>query len=132
MGGVHTGNPGGNRTRERSRSPHNIDWSRDKGRSDAALVDEMRSRDRDKAVASGKDYASKPLGVKQAFALPREQGAASHRLMEDETYVSDRFARKTATLPFVASAQEQQPKPSAEHQMRMQQIFEKYGVQKGV
>merc|ERR1712039_684732 len=124
-----SGHPGGNRTRSRSRSPHNIDWSRDKGRSDAALVDEMRSRDRDKAVASGKDYASKPLGVKQSFALPREQGQASHRLMEDETYVSDRFARKVTSLPLIDPAASEQPKRSAEHQARMQQIFEKYGMQ---
>merc|ERR1712113_1220874 len=107
------------RTRSRSRSPH-IDWAREKGRSDAALVDDMRSRDRDKAVASGKDYARKPMGVKQACALPREQGAASHRLMEEETYVSDRFARKTVALPFVDPADSQAPKRSAEQQARMQ------------
>merc|ERR1712039_140282 len=123
-GGV-AGAPG--RARSRSRSPH-VDWAREKGRSDAALVDDMRSRDRDKAVASGKDYAKKPMGVKQACALPREQGAASHRLMEEETYVSDRFARKANSLPEVVP--EQAKRPSLEHQAKMQQIFEKYGMQK--
>merc|ERR1712203_361612 len=116
-----------NQDSARSRSPH-VDWARTKGRSDATLVDEMRSRDRDKAVASGKDYARKPIGFKQACALPREQGAASHRLMEEETYVSDKFARRSNPLPEIIP--EEARKPSAEHQARMQKIFEKYGMQK--
>merc|ERR1712050_228419 len=84
----------------------------------------------DKAVASGKDYAKKPMGVKQACALPREQGQASHRLMEEETYISDRFPRKTPALPIIEPAENSMRKVSAEHQARMQHIFEKYGMQK--
>merc|ERR1712083_262475 len=74
---------------ERSKSPNSrIDWARNKGRSDKELVDEMRNRERDRAVcSSGKDYARKPLGYKAACALPREQGNASFKLMEDETFV---------------------------------------------
>jgi len=111
----------------RSRSPYQ-DWARQKGKSDDRLIEEMRSRDRDKATASGKDYARKPMGFKQACALPREQGAASHRLMEEETYVSDRFARKANSLPEVVP--EQAKRHSFEHQAKMQHIFEKYGMQK--
>jgi len=117
------------RGRSRSRSPHNVDWSREKGRADQELIDEMRSKDREKAVASGKDYAKKPVGFKKACALPREQGVASYRLMEEETYVSDRQARRRGPSPE-ADRQQAQAKPSAEHQARMQQLFEKYGMAK--
>merc|ERR1712107_125986 len=122
------GGAGGARARSRSRS-RDIDWAREKGKSDAALVDDMRSRDRDKAVATGKDYAKKPMGVKQACALPREQGQASHRLMEEETYISDRYPRKTPALPLIDPEANAPKKQSAEHQARMQAIFEKYGQQ---
>merc|ERR1719401_34250 len=75
----YSGNRPNNRARSRSRS--RTDWAREKGRSDKELVDELRSRDREKAVcSSGKEYARKPVGYKAACALPREQGAASNRL----------------------------------------------------
>lgn len=113
--------------RSRSRSP--TDWTRYKGRSDAELIDEMRSREREKAVcSSGKDYARKPVGYKAACALPREQGAASYRLMEEETFVPASRQRSSVRTPspdrehFGGGR-----RPSAEHQARMQQLFEKYG-----
>jgi len=113
--------------RSRSRSPR-VDWSRDKGRSDKELVEEMRSREREKAVCStGKDYARKPVGYKAACALPREQGAASYRLMEEETFVPMNRQKRART----PSPEQENHRPSAEHQARMQQLFEKYGNAKG-
>lgn len=115
--------------RSRSRSPR-VDWSREKGRSDKDLIDEMRSREREKAVCStGKDYARKPVGYKAACALPREQGAASYRLMEEETFVPmSRQKRARTPSPERENAGR---RPSAEHQARMQQLFEKYGNVRG-
>eukprot|EP00747_Dinoflagellata_sp_TGD_P003394 gnl/TRDRNA2_/TRDRNA2_108148_c0_seq1.p1 gnl/TRDRNA2_/TRDRNA2_108148_c0~~gnl/TRDRNA2_/TRDRNA2_108148_c0_seq1.p1 ORF type:complete len:690 (-),score=152.31 gnl/TRDRNA2_/TRDRNA2_108148_c0_seq1:96-2090(-) len=121
------------RDRSRSRSPggSKVDWARQKGRSDTDLVNEMRSKDREKAVcSSGKEYARKPLGYKAACALPREQGAASHRLMEEETFVPMKQTRRRSPSP----SEKQQfgtKAPSIEHQARMQQLFEKYGMNKG-
>jgi len=117
----------GHRTRSRSRSPQ-VDWARYRGKSQAELIDAQRSRDRDKAVcSSGKDYARKPVGFKVACALPREMGAASHRLMEDETFVPiRRDTRRRSPSP----AQEKKVQHSAEHQAQMQQLFEKYGMAK--
>lgn len=115
------------RGRSRSRSPggSRVDWSRYKGRRDKELVDEMRNREREKAVcSSGKDYARKPLGYKAACALPREQGAASYRLMEEETFVP---MSRSSTRGRTPSPQRDNKRPSAEHQARMQQLFEKYG-----
>jgi pre-mRNA-splicing factor 38B len=117
------------RGRSRSRSPggSRMDWSRYKGRTDKELVDELRSRDREKAVCStGKDYARKPVGYKAACALPREQGTASYRLMEEETFVPMNRASTRGRSP---SPQRENfgKRPSAEHQARMQQLFEKYG-----
>jgi len=120
---------GGGYGRSRSRSPH-TDWSRDKGRSDRELIDELRSREREKAVcSSGKDYARKPVGYKAACALPREQGAASYRLMEEETFVPMSRQRRARTPS--PERENSGRRPSAEHQARMQQLFEKYGNVRG-
>lgn len=117
----------GGRGRSRSRSPR-MDWSRNKGRSDAELLDDMRSREREKAVcSSGKDYARKPVGYKAACALPREQGAASYRLMEEETFIPANRGGRRARSPSPQQEALAGRRPSAEHQARMQQLFEKYG-----
>jgi len=122
----YAGKPRGGRSRSRSR----IDWSRHKGRSGRELIDEMRRVDRERAVcSSGKEYARKPVGYKAACALPREQGAASHRLMEEETFVPMKQNRRRSPSP--ASQHEFRKAPSAEYQARMQQLFEKYGMAKG-
>jgi len=114
--------------RSRSRSKH--DWSREKGKSDKQLIDELRSREREKAVcSSGKDYARKPVGYKAACALPREQGAASYRLMEEETFVP-MTRTKSRRSPTPERENYGNKRMSAEHQARMQQLFEKYGNQK--
>merc|ERR1711957_321975 len=92
---------------------------------------EMRKMDREKAVcASGKEYAKKPVGYKASCALPREQGAASHRLMEEETFVPMKQGRRRSPSPG-RQEQEFRKAPSAEHQARQQQLFEKYGMAKG-
>lgn len=115
--------------RSRSRS---VDWARHKGKTQAELIDEQRSRDRDRAVcASGKEYARKPVGFKVACALPREMGAASHRLLEDETFVpKDRTKRRRSPSPSQQEVKKVQH--SAEHQAQMQQLFEKYVMQRPV
>lgn len=119
--------------RSRSRSRGGTDWTRHKGRSDHELLDEMRCREREKAVcSSGKDYARKPVGYKAACALPREQGAASYKLMEEETFVPmNRGPRRHEPSPE-REHQNFGRRPSAEHQARMQQLFEKYGNVKGL
>jgi len=118
------------RARSRSRSPQ-VDWARNKGKTQAELIEEQRHRDRDRAVcSSGKEYARKPVGFKVACALPREMGAASHRLMEDETFVpTRRDSRRRSPSPPREEARKVQH--SAEHQAQMQQLFEKYGMPKG-
>lgn len=121
--------PSNHRTRSRSRSPQ-VDWARSKGKTQAELIEEQRHRDRDRAVcSSGKEYARKPVGFKVACALPREMGAASHRLMEDETFVpTRRDSRRRSPSPPREEARKVQH--SAEHQAQMQQLFEKYGMAK--
>lgn len=113
--------------RRRGASPDRSSWCYTKGRSDKELLEEMRSRERDKAVcSSGKEYARKPVGYKAACALPREQGAASYKLMEEETFVSTSVRGKRARTPS-PERNALGPRKSAEHQARMQQLFEKYG-----
>jgi len=116
------------KNRSRSRSRDRTDWAREKGRSDRELVEEMRTKDREKAVcSSGKEYARKPVGYKAACALPREQGAASYRLMEEETFVPMKQIRRRSPSPNNQQS-EFRKAPSQEHQARMQQLFEKYGM----
>ncbi|CAE8636572.1 unnamed protein product, partial [Polarella glacialis] len=118
------------RGRSRSKDRDGTDWARDKGKTDKELVEEMRRIDRDKAVcASGKEYARKPVGYKAACALPREQGAASHRLMEEETFVPMSKGKRKSPSPGREEASRKAP--SQEHQIRMQQLFEKYGTARG-
>lgn len=78
------------RDRSRSRSPrrnHSPDWSRHRGQSQDQLVQELRARQRERAVCStGKDYARKPIGFMSGLALKRDMGVASTRLREEETY----------------------------------------------
>merc|ERR1712137_917076 len=127
MGGMVILRDSSNRKGGRVRSG-DLDWTVEKGRSDKELVEEMRAKDRDKAVcSSGKDYARKPLGYKAACALPREQGQASYKLMEEETFIS---VKKRARTPSPDRQNFKQQKVSDEHKARMQQIFEKYGNQK--
>jgi len=122
----HSGRLHGGRSRSRSRD--RTDWAREKGRSDKELIDELRFRDRERAVcSSGKEYARKPVGYKAACALPREQGAASQRLLEEETFVPMKSSRRRSPSP---REQEFRKAPSAEHMARMQQLFEKYSTAK--
>jgi len=111
------------------------DWSFEKGKSPSELLDELRSKDRERAVCtSGKDYARRPVSCR--FAMPMEQGSASHRLAQDETTIKpeERLRRDRGgnNRERSRSREADRPKgPSAEHQARMQQIFEKYGMAKG-
>mmetsp|Transcript_68437 Transcript_68437/g.135230 ORF Transcript_68437/g.135230 Transcript_68437/m.135230 type:complete len:543 (-) Transcript_68437:79-1707(-) len=125
------GPPGGlNRPRSRrSRSRSPVDWTRDKGRSNAELLEELRKREQDRAVCSSKsDYARRPVSFK--VALPMEQGSASHRLIQDETSVASTKRadfRDRSRSPLQARGKEH----SVEYQARMRQLFEKYGMAKG-
>ena len=64
-------------------SSRGTDWSYEKGRSAAELIEEMRRREQDKACASGKEYSKRPVSFQ--IALPMEQGNASHTLIREET-----------------------------------------------
>merc|ERR1711920_930097 len=105
--------------------------ARCKGKSQAELINEQRNRDREQAVcASGKEYARKPVGVKFACALPREMGAASHRLVEDETFVPMRRENRRRSPSPAQHDTHVKTQHSAEHQAQMQRLFEKYGMAK--
>jgi len=121
------GKPG---RRSRSRSTGKSNLARERGRPDQELIDELRSKDRDKATTSGKDYARRPLGYKAACAMRQELGKASAKLVEDETFVSD-HGRNNGGGRRSPSPQNDIQKPmSAERKAQMQQLFEKYGNQK--
>lgn len=112
-----------------SRSGSQNSWAYERGQSDKDLVDERRTKDRESAVATGKDYARKPIGVKASMALSREQGTASTRLMEEETFVPMKQGRRRSPSPAMEQ-QDFRKGPSAEHQARMKAMFEKYGMSK--
>lgn len=76
----------------RSRSPrggrsHSPDLTRSRGKSMEEVLQELRSRQRERAVCStGKEYAKKPIGFMSGLALKRDMGLQATRLREEETY----------------------------------------------
>jgi len=122
----------GSRSRSRSRDRGNIDWSRLKGKSEHDLVEELRGRERDKAVcSSGKEYSHRPLSYDASCYWPQKSGSATARLMEQEMVHSRSSAvakpRRTSPSPERSVFAKQ---PSQEHQERMQKLYEKYSVSK--
>lgn len=125
------------RSRSRSRSPGSgsaaassggIDWSRDKGRSTAELLEDIRNRHRDNAVCtSGKEYSQRRVNSFQ-IAMPLEQGNASYGLAREETTHTNksRGARERSR----SREADRKKENSAEHQAKMKALFEKYGMQK--
>jgi len=126
------------RSRSRSRSPrrtHSPDWSRSKGKSDQEMVQELRARQRERAVCtSGKEYARKPIGFMSGLALKRDVGLASARLREEETYAPRQVERRK----MITEEEEIEKRielrrtteEDREKNQRMQQLYEKYGTAK--
>lgn len=106
-----------------------VDWSHDKGRSTQELLEELRTRGRDRAVCtSGKEYARRPVSFQ--VALPMDQGSASHSLIREETLADRERKGGRARDRSRSPPEERKKEPSAEHQARMKALFEKYGMQK--
>merc|ERR1712196_358737 len=99
-----------------------------------------KEKDRDKALAVGKDYARRPVGYKSALAQKREVGTASARLIEEETFVRERpIGRRDRSRSRErkrgAGAEPMEPLPgtalgpSIEQQMKMAELVAKYTAQ---
>jgi len=131
--------PGDQRGRSRSRSPrrsqreNSPDWTRSRGKTQAEMVQELRTRQRERAVcSSGKDYARKPIGFMSGLALKRDIGVASTRLCAEETYAPRQVEHRkqmTEEEELERRNQERQ-KEAVDHEKRalMQQVYEKYGT----
>eukprot|EP00929_Paragymnodinium_shiwhaense_P040938 TRINITY_DN21299_c0_g2_i1.p1 TRINITY_DN21299_c0_g2~~TRINITY_DN21299_c0_g2_i1.p1 ORF type:complete len:764 (-),score=190.83 TRINITY_DN21299_c0_g2_i1:67-2358(-) len=124
------------RDRSRSRSPRRAnspDLSRNRGASLEEMVQELRVRQRERAVcSSGKEYARKPIGFMSGLAMKRDMGTASTRLREEETYAPRQMdTRKQLTEEDYAEQrreERQRQELDSEQRQRMQQLFEKYGA----
>eukprot|EP00927_Polykrikos_kofoidii_P035802 TRINITY_DN30325_c0_g1_i2.p1 TRINITY_DN30325_c0_g1~~TRINITY_DN30325_c0_g1_i2.p1 ORF type:complete len:674 (-),score=155.45 TRINITY_DN30325_c0_g1_i2:178-2112(-) len=129
----------GRRRRSRSRSRRRTrtgspDWTRDKGKSDNAMIKELRERVRDDAVCgSGKEYAKRPMGFEAGLAIRREQGSQETRLIEEETYnQTQRQPRRRTNAEDEDETDNSKLRRSDEEQERQRklaQIYEKYGQQ---
>lgn len=126
----------GRRGRSRSRSPHrgrSPDWTRDKGKSDEDLVQDLRARQRERAVCStGKDYARKPIGFMSGLATKRDVGVASSRLREEETYAPRQVEKRKQLTEEeeLERRKEERAKMDSDRelQLRQQRLFEKYST----
>lgn len=124
-------------SRSRSRSPrgtargHSPDWSKHRGKSQAEMLQELRARQRERAVCStGKDYARKPIGFMSGLALKRDVGVASTRLREEETYAPRQVEHRKQVEEERKKDAEERKKDAVqdrEQQLRLQQLYEKYG-----
>eukprot|EP00927_Polykrikos_kofoidii_P049473 TRINITY_DN43517_c0_g1_i1.p1 TRINITY_DN43517_c0_g1~~TRINITY_DN43517_c0_g1_i1.p1 ORF type:complete len:800 (+),score=132.33 TRINITY_DN43517_c0_g1_i1:146-2545(+) len=123
------------RSRSRTRSPrrnHSPDWTRSRGKSIEEMVQDLRARQRERAVcSSGKDYARKPIGFMSGLALKRDMGVASTRLREEETYAPRQIEhRKQMTEEEEQERRKEERcrlEVDREQSLRMQQLFERYG-----
>ncbi|CAE7874676.1 PRPF38B, partial [Symbiodinium microadriaticum] len=126
------------RTRSRSRSPKrdagaggprsgSPDLTRSRGQSLEEMLEELRARQRERAVCStGKDYARKPIGFMSGLAMKRDVGQASTRLREEETYAPRQVEhRKQMADESILGRPETER--DREQQLLKQQLFEKYG-----
>eukprot|EP00933_Yihiella_yeosuensis_P028459 TRINITY_DN22292_c0_g1_i2.p1 TRINITY_DN22292_c0_g1~~TRINITY_DN22292_c0_g1_i2.p1 ORF type:complete len:730 (+),score=196.09 TRINITY_DN22292_c0_g1_i2:271-2190(+) len=128
---------GRGRSRSRSRSPRlgaaaaggDGDLSRNRGKSLNEMLQELRDKQRERAVCStGKDYARKPIGFMSGLALKRDMGIASARLREEETYAPRQVEHlKQMTEAELMDRAKKEGELDREKQARMQQLFEKYG-----
>mmetsp|Transcript_121222 Transcript_121222/g.343021 ORF Transcript_121222/g.343021 Transcript_121222/m.343021 type:complete len:728 (-) Transcript_121222:143-2326(-) len=122
---------GSSHGRQRGRSPN---WSRSKGKSDVALVDELRGRAREEAVCHDrKEYAKRLPRYEKGLAIRREQGSAEMRLIEEETFITMEKRRR----PLTQDEEEERERvmrsrteEEEERQRKLKDIYERYGQQK--
>lgn len=137
MGAVPTATDG-RRARSRSRSPSHtrqkhsdhVDWSRNRGKSDALLIEELRERARVDAVCSNrKDYARRLPRFESGLAIKREKGSAEAKLIEDETFIAPGMRRRSEESDYVVEDVLRWGRTAEEdeRQKRMKDIYEKYG-----
>lgn len=135
------------RSSSRSRSPgrgqrtNSPDWSRNRGKSDAQLIQELRERSRDEAVCSNrKDYARRLPRFESGLAIRREKGSAEAKLIEEETFITPGMRLRPeyagyAQYPGVEEEEEsvwysmkrRQQEEEDERKRMMKDIYEKYG-----
>eukprot|EP00929_Paragymnodinium_shiwhaense_P082515 TRINITY_DN43503_c0_g1_i1.p1 TRINITY_DN43503_c0_g1~~TRINITY_DN43503_c0_g1_i1.p1 ORF type:complete len:684 (-),score=201.88 TRINITY_DN43503_c0_g1_i1:92-2143(-) len=123
---------GRQRSRSRSRSPSGVDWSREKGKSGAELLEEMKKREQDRAVASGKDYAKRPVSFR--VAMPWDQGTATGKLILEEGGHGEGAPRRVRDVrdrsrspDYVSRAKQEE---SEEYRLQQRKVFEKYSMSK--
>lgn len=123
--------------RDRSRSPRrgrgtSPDWTRDRGKPDQELIDELRARVRERAVChSGKDYARRPIGFMSGLAMKRDMGiGASVVREEDLKHVRLEGAERISRMPKNFKPAPSTTAMTPEERAKQQEVYEKYAVSK--
>jgi len=120
----------GRRSRSRSRGRGNSpDWSRWRGKSDAAMVEELRERAREDAVcANRKDYAKRPPRFDAGLAIKRDHGCAEARMIEEETYIAPERRRAPTQEEEEERERAKRRRSEEEHdrQRKLKDIYDKY------
>merc|ERR1719362_1648054 len=120
----------GRRSRSRSRGRGNSpDWSRWKGKSDAAMIEELRERAREDAVcANRKDYAKRPPRFDAGLAIKRDHGCAEARMIEEETYTAPERRRAPTQEEEEERERAKRRRSEEEHerQRKLKDIYDKY------
>lgn len=85
----------------------------------------IRQRERDQALAVGRDYAKRPTSYKTSLSTPLEVGTARKRSRSPPpvSYRSSRRTTKRSPSPEV----KKKKKPSKEHLEKMAKLREQYG-----
>lgn len=124
------------RAKSRSRSPKrealgrssSPDLTRSRGQSRDEMLDELRAKQRERAVCStGKDYHKKPIGFMSGLAMKRDVGQASTRLREEETYAPRQVEHRQKMPDSDMLLGRPESERDREKELLKQQLFEKYG-----
>eukprot|EP00922_Rhytidocystis_sp_ex-Travisia-forbesii_P048503 GHVS01072241.1.p1 GENE.GHVS01072241.1~~GHVS01072241.1.p1 ORF type:complete len:634 (-),score=127.25 GHVS01072241.1:199-2100(-) len=87
------------------------------------LLEEFRRREREKALASGKDYARRPTSYKSSLSLKIEMGTTRRKSRSSSPLA---VAPSSSASRRAPSPEKKKVEPSVEHRQKMAQLMQKY------
>lgn len=120
------------RRRHRSRSPERVatDTSllsdeKHRHKTQGELMEEFKRREREKALATGKNYARRPTSYKSSLSLKPDKGSSTSR-RKSRSPSGIKVDSSVSSLRRAASPDAKRKEPSLEHRQKVAQLMEKY------
>eukprot|EP00922_Rhytidocystis_sp_ex-Travisia-forbesii_P064062 GHVS01095253.1.p1 GENE.GHVS01095253.1~~GHVS01095253.1.p1 ORF type:complete len:147 (-),score=30.25 GHVS01095253.1:2-442(-) len=91
------------------------------------LLEEFRRREREKALATGKDYARRPTSYKSSLSLKIEMGTTRRKSRSASPVAVAATSSASASRGEARSPETKRTaQPSVEHKQKMAQLMQKY------